>query len=221
MFERYTDRARRVIHLTHEAQQDMRHDEADTGHLLIGLIGEGGGVAWQALTALGVTPESAREAVRDRHPGGDANAVAYLKCSPALKRTLELALRESMLRGDNFMGTEHLLLGLIREGSDVGALALAACASPSDVRAKTLELLDGYEKPAASGEDPVTVLPESIRIGPPLPGPLMCFRCVTGTCGCREETVRGSAHGGGMVPAVTMLSGTLLCHDCADRAPVF
>jgi ATP-dependent Clp protease ATP-binding subunit ClpC len=221
MFERYTDRARRVITLTQQAQQDMRHEDADTGHLLVGLIGEGGGVACQALTALGVTPERVREAVWTRHPGGDATPAAYLPFSPRLKKALEMALRESMMRGDNFIGTEHLLLGLIREGSDVGALALAACASPSDVRAKVLELLDGYERPAAGGEDAVTVVPEIVRIGPPLPGPLMCFRCVTGTCGCGDETVRSSVHGGGMVPAITMLSGTLLCQDCADRAPVF
>jgi ATP-dependent Clp protease ATP-binding subunit ClpA len=218
MFERYTDRARRVITLTQQSELDMRHGEADTGHLLVGLIGEGGGVAWQALTALGVTPERVREAVWNRHPGGDAIPAGYLKCSAPLKKALELALRESTARGDRFIATQHLLLGLIAEASDVGALALAACARPADVRAKVLELLDGHAKPAAGAEG---VLPEIVRIGPPQAGPLMCFRCLTGTCGCNDETARSSVHGGGMVPAVTMLEGTALCQDCADRAPVF
>jgi ATP-dependent Clp protease ATP-binding subunit ClpC len=188
------------------------------GHLLIGLIGEGGGVAFQALTAPGLTPERVREAVWNRHPGGDATPAAYLKCSARLKKALELALRESMTRGDIFIATEHLLLGLIAEGSDVGALALAACARPADVRAKVLELLDGHAKPTAGGEDAAAVLPEIVRIGPPLPGPLVCFGCLTGTCGCGDEVVRSDAHGGGMVPAITVLGGTALCLDCAGRA---
>lgn len=150
MFERYTDRARRVIVLTRQAAHDMAHGQADTGHLLAGLIGEGGGVAFQALTALGLTPERIRAAVLNRHPLGSAFPAGHVNLTPRLKKALDLALRESVARGGSFIATEHLLLGLIAEGGDVGALALAGCVNLPDVRAKVLELLGGYEKPAAA-----------------------------------------------------------------------
>ena len=170
MFERYTDRARRVVVLADQAARDMRHPEVDTGHLLVGLAGEGGGVASQALAALAVTPERVREADRDRHPGGDASPSAHRVFAPRLKKALRVRVREAMARGDNFIATEHLLLGLIREGEDVGALALADCGGgdpgfPAVVRAKVTELLDGYAKPAT---EPARSL--SLRTGrsPPL-----------------------------------------------------
>jgi ATP-dependent Clp protease ATP-binding subunit ClpC len=160
MFERYTDRARRAVVLADRAARDMRHPEVDTGHLLAGLAGEDGGVASQALAALGVTPERAREAVRNRHPVGGALPSGHRPFTPALKKALEFATGESVKLGCNYVATEHLLLGLIREGEDVGALALIDCGGgepgfPAVVRAKVTELLDGYAKPA---REPAPVL---------------------------------------------------------------
>lgn len=155
MFERYTDRARRVIVLADQAARDLGHDSVDTGHLLLGLLGEGEATAFRALDALGVTPEAAREAVLGRRPAEGAHPGGHRAFTPALKKALELGRRESAKLGCNYVAAEHLLLGLIAEGSDVGALALADCGIAigdrgflADVRAKVLELLDGYARPA-------------------------------------------------------------------------
>ena len=148
-FDRYTDRARRAVVLADQAAAGMLHGTVDTGHLLLGLISEGGGVAFTALDALGVTAEAAAEAVRQRRPAGDTHPTAHRPFTPQLKKALELALREGLQLGDNFIATEHLLLGLIREGSDTGALALADCGAPDPefpavVRARVREILRGY-----------------------------------------------------------------------------
>lgn len=164
MFDRYTDRAKRAIELTWQSARDMRQEQAGTGDLLVGLIGEGGGIAFQALTALGLTPERVGEAVRNRRPpGGGATPPVGTGFTPRLERALELAVREALLRGDNYIATEHLLLGLVREGTGTGALALADCRRHGDdegllagVRAKVLELLDGGAKPAAAVKVPET-----------------------------------------------------------------
>ena len=156
MFERFTDRARRAVELAREEAADLGHDEVGTDHLLLGLIGEGGGVAFRALDALGVTAHAANEAVYRRHKAGFRQ----------FRKVTELARRESLQLGCNFIGTEHLLLGLIREGADTGALALADCGTGegdkgflADVRAKVLDLLHGYaeveERPAAGREKTV------------------------------------------------------------------
>lgn len=170
MFERYTDRAKRAVELAHLAAQGLGHDEVGTDHLLLGLLGEGDGVAFRALGALGVTTEAANEAVCRRHPAEDPVDTGWLPYTPRFKKAAELALREALQLGCNYVGTEHLLLGLIREGSDVGALALADCGIAEgdrgfldDVRAKVLELLHGYreaEKRAA------------VPVGTQAPGPL-------------------------------------------------
>lgn len=169
MFDRYTDRARRAVVLADQAAARMLHDTVDTGHLLLGLIGEGGGVAFTALDALGVTTGAASVAVCRRRPAGDADPKARRPFTPQGKKALELALREALHLGHNYIATEHLLLGLIREGSDVGALALADCGIAdgdqgfsSIVRAKVMELLRGYAKaerakPVLSLEDGATV----------------------------------------------------------------
>jgi ATP-dependent Clp protease ATP-binding subunit ClpC len=162
MFERYTDRAKRSVELAQLAAQGLCHDEVGTDHLFLGLLGEGGGVAFRALDALGVTTKAADEAVCRRHPAGDRVTSGWLPWSPRFRKVQELALREAMLLGHNYVGTEHLLLGLIREGASIGALALADCGTAEGdrgfseaVRAKVLELLRGYaetEKRAAAPE---------------------------------------------------------------------
>jgi ATP-dependent Clp protease ATP-binding subunit ClpC len=154
MFECYTDRAKRSVELAQLAAQGLCHDEAGTDHLLLGLIGEGGGVAFRALDALGVTAESANEAVCRRHPAGNAAPPGPLPYTTRFRKVQELAVREAIMLGHNFIATEHLLLGLIRDADDSeGAQALEDCGIDkghhgflADVRAKVLELLRGYEE---------------------------------------------------------------------------
>jgi ATP-dependent Clp protease ATP-binding subunit ClpC len=151
MFERYTDRARRTIVLAQENARMLNHNYIGSEHLVIGLIAEGGGVAFQALTALGVTENAVRDAVVDRIGLGQHIPAGHVPFTPRLKKVLELGLRESLQLGCSYVATEHLLLGLIREGDGTGAKALESCGTPSgelpflsDVRAKVLELLRGY-----------------------------------------------------------------------------
>ena len=172
MFDRYTDRARRVVALADQEAGLMMHDSVDTGHLLLGLLREGEAVAFRALDALGVTLETAREAVERRQACGDTHPTAAWPFTPRLKKVLELALREALQLGCNYVGTGHLLLGLIRDADNSeGAQALEDCGIGkghhgflADVRAKVLELLHGYaggarqaeaekSKPALSLED--------------------------------------------------------------------
>jgi hypothetical protein len=162
MFDRYTDRARRVVALAGQEAGLMMHDTVDTGHLLLGLLREGEAVAFQALDALAVTLETAREAVGKRRACGDTHPTAARPFTPRLKKALELALREALQLGCTYVATEHLLLGLIKEGSDTGALALADCGKAegdrgfsSQVRAKVLELLHGYAEDGRGGRPAV------------------------------------------------------------------
>jgi len=145
MFERYTDRARRVIVLAQQAARDLNHNWIGTEHLAIGLIGEGEGVAGQALIALGVTEAAVREAVVARIGIGQQKPCGHIPFTPRLKKACELALRESLPLGCNYIGTEHLLLGMLREGDGIGVRALEECGPTlGDMRAKVLEMLRGY-----------------------------------------------------------------------------
>lgn len=170
MFERFTDRARRSVELAQEFAAALGHDTVGTEHLLLGLVNEGGGVAFTALDALGVTVDTAGEAVRQRRPRRNGRTAGHIPFTPPFKKVLELALREALQLGCSYVGTEHLLLGLIREGEDIGALALADCgAADGDrgflavIRVKVLQLLHGYAEegrrvrekaaPVAAAED--------------------------------------------------------------------
>lgn len=123
MFERFTERARRVISLAQEESGRLRHDYVGTEHLLVGLIREGEGVAAQALTAAGVTVEGAREQVEAVVGYGEADTSQKPFTSES-KRVLESSLKETFGLGHNYIGTEHLLLGLAREGEGVAARVL-------------------------------------------------------------------------------------------------
>src|ERR1700693_2098239 len=147
MFERYNDRARRVIRLADAEARSMRHDAVGTEHLLVALIAEGEGVAFAALDALGVTLDAAREVVFRHHPDGNDAVAGHLPLTPHLKKVLELALREALNLSMNFIGTEHLLLGLVRDWAATGTGMLPALGiSPEDARDKVLELLRGYAR---------------------------------------------------------------------------
>ncbi len=124
MFERYTDRARRVVVLAQEEARMFNHNYIGTEHLLLGLIHEGEGVAAQALKALGISLDGVRSQVEEIIGQGQQAPAGHIPFTPRGKKVLELSLREALQLGHNFIGTEHILLGLIREGEGVGAQVL-------------------------------------------------------------------------------------------------
>jgi ATP-dependent Clp protease ATP-binding subunit ClpC len=160
MFERWTDRARRIVILAQEEARMMNHDCIGTGHFLLGMIAEGECVAAQALKGVGVPGlEAVREQVAGIIPAGRAAVPGHLPFTPRAKKVTELALREALQLGNSYIGTEHVLLAVEREGEGTAMKALAAVGvSRGDVRAKVLELLRGYEKPAG---DSLPALPPS------------------------------------------------------------
>jgi hypothetical protein len=125
VFERFTDRARRVVVLAQEEARLLNHNYIGTEHLLLGLIHEGEGVAAQTLGSLDVALETVRARVEAIIGEGGRSPSGHIPFTPRAKKVLELALREALQLGHNFIGTEHLLLGLIREGEGVGAQVLA------------------------------------------------------------------------------------------------
>ncbi|HEY7515471.1 MAG TPA: Clp protease N-terminal domain-containing protein, partial [Vicinamibacteria bacterium] len=116
MFDRFTDRARKVVGWSRQEAQRFQHDYIGTEHILLGLIREGGGVAADVLRNLSVDPLRVREEVEKRMKAGTASVtMGQLPFTPRAKRVLELSLEEARDLGHNYIGTEHLLLGLIRE----------------------------------------------------------------------------------------------------------
>ncbi len=128
MFEMYTDRARRVMVLAEEQARMHSHDWIGTEHILLGLIQEGDGVAVKALESLGISLEAVRQQVEDMIGGVGQNVprAGRLPLTPRSKKVLELSLRAALERGHNYVGTEHILLGLIRDGDGVAGQVLAA-----------------------------------------------------------------------------------------------
>ena len=160
MFERFTDRARRVVVLAQEESRLLNHDFIGTEHVLLGLIAEGEGVAAQALAALGVRLEAVRTKVEETVGRGESTPSGHIPFTPRAKKVLELSLREALSLGHNYIGTEHLLLGVIREGEGVGATVLVGLgADLSTVRVKVVEILAGRHGSGIPPEliaDPVT-----------------------------------------------------------------
>jgi ATP-dependent Clp protease ATP-binding subunit ClpA len=126
MFERFTNRARHVIVLSQEEARGLSHNYIGTEHLLLGLLGESGGVAARALERFGMSLAQGREAVVARIGRGQQAPSGHIPFTPRAKKVLELALREALDLHHNYIGTEHLLLGLVREGEGVGAQILRA-----------------------------------------------------------------------------------------------
>ena len=143
MFERFTDTARRVLVLAQEEARLLNHNFIGTEHILLGLLHEGEGVAAQALGALGVNLYDARERVEETIGPAGSSLVGSPPFTPRAKKVLELSLREALQLGHNYIGTEHLLLGLVREGEGVGAQVLVRMgADLSRVRQQVVELLE-------------------------------------------------------------------------------
>lgn len=159
MFERFTDRARRVVVLAQEEARALNHNYIGTEHILLGLIQEGEGVAAKALESMGISLDAVRTEVKDIIGTGGHPPSGYIPFTPRAKKVLELALREALQLGHKYIGTEHILLGLIREGEGVAAQVLVKLgADLSRVRQQVIQLLSGYEggEQESAGEEPAT-----------------------------------------------------------------
>ncbi|MEA5656822.1 MAG: ATP-dependent Clp protease ATP-binding subunit [Cutibacterium granulosum] len=156
MFERFSDRARRVVVLAQDEAKALNHNYIGTEHLLLGLVSEGEGVAAKALTSLGISLEAVRAQVEEIIGRGTTTPTGHIPFTPRAKKVLELSLREALQMNHSYIGTEHLLLGLIREGEGVAAQVLIRLgADLNTVRNTVLQLLQGDDgKQAATAGAP-------------------------------------------------------------------
>jgi ATP-dependent Clp protease ATP-binding subunit ClpC len=155
VFERFTDRARRSVVFAQEEARLLNHNYIGTEHILLGLIHEGEGVAAKALESLNISLEAARQQVEEIIGEGQAALGQHIPFTPRAKKVLELSLREALQLGHNYIGTEHILLGLIREGEGVAVQVLEVLgADRNHVRQTVLELMSGStgETETAGGE---------------------------------------------------------------------
>src|SRR5499426_4067964 len=154
MFERFTDRARRVVVLAQEEARMLNHNYIGTEHILLGLVHEGDGVAAKALASIGISIEGVRQQVEEIIGQGQQAPTGQIPFTPRAKKVLELSLREALQLGHSYIGTEHILLGLIREGEGVAAQVLQKLgADLNRVRQQVIQLLSGFQgkEPAPAG----------------------------------------------------------------------
>jgi ATP-dependent Clp protease ATP-binding subunit ClpC len=155
MFERFSDRARRVVVLAQEEARLLNHNYIGTEHILLGLAHEGEGVAARALRSLGVSLGAVRQQVEEIIGPGGSSPSGHIPFTPRAKKVLELSLREAMQLGHNYIGTEHILLGLLREGEGVACQALVKLgATLPKVRARVFELLADDRGEGAAAPSP-------------------------------------------------------------------
>ncbi len=214
VFERFTDRARRVLVLAQQEARLLGHNFIGTEHLLLGLFDESDGVASRALRGFGLTADDVRHRVSQAVGAASSSAEDSVPFTPRSKKVLELSLREALALGHNYIGTEHMLLGLVREGEGVAAQVLVASgADLPAVRRAVLDLLSGsgVDTTEGSAGTPRTAdLPPSA----PLSDPPRCPRCSAGLAGsARHRTVTVS--GGEGDPSAEPLEVTALyCSGC-------
>jgi ATP-dependent Clp protease ATP-binding subunit ClpA len=166
MFEKFSDRARRVVVLSQEEARLLNHDYIGTEHILLGLIHEGDGVAAKALESLGIGLEAVRHQVEEIIGQGGSPPGEQIPFTPRAKKVLELSLREAIQLGHNYIGTEHILLGLLREGEGVACQVLVKLgADLPKTRARVLQLMHegGGERPVRLSADLTAVLDEASR----------------------------------------------------------
>jgi ATP-dependent Clp protease ATP-binding subunit ClpA len=159
MFERFTERSRRVVVLAQEEARMLEHNYIGTEHLLLGLIHEGDSIAAQAIESTGLTLDVARAHVEALIGRGDSAPSGHIPFTPRAKKVLELALREALALKKSYIGPEHILLGLIREGDGIGAQILERLAAPlALLRAQVIELAgaEGAEGSELGRDEPVT-----------------------------------------------------------------
>jgi ATP-dependent Clp protease ATP-binding subunit ClpC len=197
VFERFTDRARHVVVYAQEEARMLNHDYIGTEHILLGLIHEGEGVAARALEAMSISLDGARHRVEEIIGQGQTAPAGHIPFTPRAKKVLELALREALQLGHTYIGTEHILLGLIREGEGVGAQVLQELgADLNRVRQTVIQLLSGYTagEAAAGGEvsvgettyGPVEPLPEPERKPEDAPRCSSCDAALTETLAIKD-----------------------------------
>src|SRR5215469_4823528 len=147
MFERFTDRARRVVVWSQEEARTLNHNDIGTEHLLLGLVHEGEGLAAKALESLGISLATVRERVEEVVPPGlYERPSGHIPFTPRAKRVLELSRVEAQQLGHHYIGTEHILLGLLRGGDGVAAQVLVALGADLDgVRERVIQLLNEYQ----------------------------------------------------------------------------
>jgi ATP-dependent Clp protease ATP-binding subunit ClpA len=152
MFERFTDRARQVVVLAQEEARMLNHNYIGTEHILLGLIHEGHGVAAQVLESLGITEDTVRQQVEQIIGRGQQAPSGHIPFTPRAKKVLKLSLREALQLGHSYIGTEHILLGLIREGEGVAAQVLVRLgADLTRAREQVIQLLHGYQGKEQAG----------------------------------------------------------------------
>jgi ATP-dependent Clp protease ATP-binding subunit ClpA len=163
MFERFTDRARRVVVLAQQEARMLDHNYIGTEHILLGLIHEGQGVAARALESLGISLQAVRQQVEEIIGRGQQPPSGHIPFTPRAKKVLELSLRESKQLGQDYIGTEHILLGLIHEGHGVAAQVLVKLgADLNRVRQQVIQLLHEHQ-----AEEPVSAASAARELRPP------------------------------------------------------
>jgi ATP-dependent Clp protease ATP-binding subunit ClpC len=174
MFERFTDRSRRVVVLAQEEARMLSHSYIGTEHILLGLVHEGEGVAAKALESLGISLERVRQQVEEIIGQGQTLPGGHIPFTPRAKKVLELSLREAIDLGHNYIGTEHILLGILREGEGVAADVLGKLGADLEtVRDSVLAILAAH-----GGEQPhVGPWPEAERTAPVEHDEPRCPRC--------------------------------------------
>jgi ATP-dependent Clp protease ATP-binding subunit ClpA len=151
MFERFTNHARHTVVLAQEEARRLQHNYIGTEHVLLGLIGESGGVAARVLGSFGMSVESTRQEVKTIVGTGSGAVSGHIPFTPRAKKILELALREALQLHHNYIGTEHILLGLIRENEGVGVGILRQHADPAAIRMAVLDVLPSLGIEASRG----------------------------------------------------------------------
>jgi ATP-dependent Clp protease ATP-binding subunit ClpC len=152
MFERFTNRARRVVVLAQDEARALDHNFIGTEHLLLGLVHEGAGVGAKALESQGISLETVRQQVEQHIGRGEHTPTGHIPFTPPAKKVLELSLSESLHLGHHYIGTEHVLLGLIRQGDGVAAQVLAGLGAGLDrTRDEVTRLLEEYRRAHGTG----------------------------------------------------------------------
>jgi ATP-dependent Clp protease ATP-binding subunit ClpC len=190
VFERFTDRARRSVVLAQEEARMLNHNQIGTEHLLLGLVHEHDGVAGKTLTSLEISLEDVRREVEAIIGQGRAVPVGHIPFTPRAKKVLELSLREALQLGHNYIGTEHILLGLIREGEGVAAQVLQKLgADPNRVRQTVIQLLGPATAEAVGGAEYADVTYERTESSAPSSEPLTDAPTCPNCFGALDETL--------------------------------